>query len=45
MIDAATGWIEIPSMSEATADLVANQEELVWLTGYPVPNKIMEDRD
>ena len=28
MIDPATGWIEIRSVPEARADLVANQEEL-----------------
>ena len=32
MIDPATGWIEINSVLEARADLVANQVELAWLT-------------
>ena len=32
MIDPATGWIEIHSVPEARADLVANQVELAWLT-------------
>ena len=41
MIDPATSWIEIRSMPEARANLVANQVELAWLTRYPVPNKIM----
>ena len=40
MIDPATGWIEICSVPEARADLVANQVELAWLTRYPLPNKI-----
>ena len=31
-------------MPEARADLVANQAELVLLTRYPLPNKIMVDR-
>ena len=31
MIDPATGWIEIRSVPEARADLVANQVELAWL--------------
>ena len=44
MIDPATCWKEICSLSEARADLVANQEELVWLTRYPLPNKITVDR-
>ena len=32
------------SVLEARADLVANQVELVWLTKYPLPNKITVDR-
>ena len=35
MIDRVSGWLEIHSVPEARADLVANQEELVWLTRYP----------
>ena len=42
MIDPATGKIEI--LSEARADLVANQVKFVWLTRYPLPNKITVDR-
>ena len=30
-IDPATGWIELHSVPEARADLVANQVELFWL--------------
>ena len=37
-------WIEIRSVPEARADLVANQVELAWLTRYPLPNKITVDR-
>ena len=44
MIDPATSWIEICSVPEARADLVANQVELAWLTRYPLPNKITIDR-
>ena len=44
MIVPATGWIEIRSVSQARADLVANQVELVWLTRYPLTNKIKVDR-
>ena len=40
----ATGWIEIHSVPEARAGLVANQVELAWLTRYPLPNKIKVDR-
>ena len=44
MIDPASGWIEIRSVPEARADLVANQVELAWSTRYPLPNKITVDR-
>ena len=44
MIDPATGWIEIRSVPEARADLVANQVELAWLTRYPLPNTITGNR-
>ena len=44
MIDSANGWIEIRSVPEARADLVANHVELAWLTRYPLPNKITVDR-
>ena len=44
MIDPATGWIEIDSVPEARADLVANQIELAWVTRYPLPNEITVDR-
>ena len=43
MIDLATNMIEIRSVPEVRADLVANQVELAWLTKYPVPNKIAVD--
>ena len=44
MIDPATGWIEIRSVLEASSGLVANQVELVWMTRYPLHNKITVDR-
>ena len=44
MIDPAMGWIEIHSVPKARADLVANEVEQVWLTRYPLPNKITVDR-
>ena len=43
MIDLAS-WIEKRSVAEARADLVANQVEPIWLTRYPLPNKITVDR-
>ena len=45
MIDSATGWIEIRSVPEARADLVANQVELAQLTRYLLPIKITVDRN
>ena len=44
MIDPAIGCIEIRSVPEARADLVADQVELAWLTRYPLPHKITIDR-
>ena len=44
MIDPFICWIEIRSVPEARADLVANQVELAWLTRYPLPNQITVDR-
>ena len=40
MIDPATSWIEILSVPEARADLVAKQVELAWVTRYPLPIKL-----
>ena len=34
MIDPPIGWIEIRSVPEARANLVANQVELTWLNRY-----------
>ena len=42
MIDPVTGWIELHSVPEARANLVANQVELALLTRYPLPNKSTE---
>ena len=44
MIDPATGSIEIRSVPEARADLVANQVDPAWLTRYRLANKITVDR-
>ena len=44
MIDLATGWIEIRTVPSARADLIANQEELSWVTRYSLPNKVIVDR-
>ena len=45
MIYPAIDWIEIRSVPEARADLVANQVELAWLTRNSLPHKITVDRD
>ena len=37
----ASDWIEIRSVLEARADLVANQVELVLLTRFPSSNKVI----
>ena len=44
MIDLATGWIEIRTVSSVRVDLVANQEELAWLACYPLPSKVIVDK-
>ena len=43
-MESATSWIEIQSVLEARADIVANQAELAWLTRYPLPNKITVEK-
>ena len=43
MINPATGWIEIRTVPSARADLVSNIVELAWLTGYPLPSKVIVD--
>ena len=43
MIDPATGWIEIRSVPEARADLVANQLKWSWLTRDFLSIKIKVD--
>ena len=40
MIESATGWIELVSVSEARADLVPNQVDLDWLTKKPLAKKL-----
>ena len=44
MIDPATGWFEIKEIKTKTADVVANEVELTWLTRYPRPEKVIRDR-
>ena len=44
MIDPATGWFEIKEIKTKTADVVANEVELTWLTRYPWPEKVIMDR-
>ena len=43
MIDPATCWIEIRSMQEVWAYLIANQVELSWSTRYQLSSKIIAD--
>ena len=44
MIDLATGWMVIRSVTEARADLVAYQVELAWRTKYQLRNDFIADR-
>ena len=43
MIDPATGWIEIHTVSSARAELVSYIVEVAWLTRYPLPSKVIVD--
>ena len=43
-MDPAMDWIKIGSVPGARADLVVNQVEPAWLTKYPPPHKITEDK-
>ena len=45
MIGPAIGWIEIRAVPSARVDLVANQLGLGWLTRYPLPNKVIVNRE
>ena len=45
MIDTATGWIKIRTVSSARADLVSNMVELAWLIRYPLNSKVKVDRE
>ena len=44
MIDPATGWFEIVSLTDKTSLEVANEAELAWFTRYPWPTTIIFDR-
>ena len=44
MFDPAMGWIEIRTVPSARVDIISIQEELAWLTRYPLPRKVMVDR-
>ena len=44
MIDLTTDWIEIRTVPSAWVDLKAYQVELVWITRYQLPSKVIVDR-
>ena len=44
MMNLATVWIKIYTVPSAHMNLVAKQVELAWLTRYPLPSKVIEDR-
>ena len=45
MIVPATDWIEIHTALFTRTDLVSNIVELAWLTRYPIPSKVIVDRE
>ena len=44
MIDPATGWFEMKTIENKTADNVANIVENLWLSRYPWPQMIIYDQ-
>jgi len=44
MIDPATGWFEIASITTKRADVIANTVEQTWFTRYPWPSQVVLDR-
>jgi hypothetical protein len=44
MIDPATSWFEIKEIKNKAAITTANIVEQVWLTRYPIPQKVIYDR-
>ena len=44
MIDPATSWIEIKSITTKRADAIANIIEQTWLSRYPCPTQVVLDR-
>jgi hypothetical protein len=43
VIDPAMGWFEIVQSETKTADVVANEVEIAWLSRCPWPTRIMWD--
>ena len=44
MIDPATGWFEMREISTKSADIIANELEMAWLSRYPWPTQMIFDR-
>ena len=44
MIDPATGWFEIASITTKRADIISNIIEQTWFTRYPWPSQVILDR-
>ena len=44
MRDPATGWIEIRTVPSTHVDPVSIKVELILLTRYPLPSKVIVDR-
>ena len=45
MADPARSWIEIYILPSARADLLANQVELACITRYPLPSKVIVEKE
>ena len=45
MIDPATGWFEMAQITNKTAAEIADITEKTWFTRYPLPQRIVFDRD
>jgi hypothetical protein len=44
MIDPATGWFEIASITTKRANIISNIIEQTWFTRYPWPSQVILDR-
>ena len=45
MIDPATGWFEMAQIPNKNAAEISDITEKTWFTRYPLPQRIVFDRD